>query len=71
MSSSEPTGNPANEQPRSGHSQSLTPSQLGSTAPPTTLSERIEARRRDPEFQKRLKQNLKRHQKLLDRLADC
>ena len=37
----------------------------------STLLERVEERRRDPEFQERLKQNLKRHKEILDRLADC
>ena len=71
-SSSEPAGREASEQPGGGHPQPhATGSARTTTTPPTTLSERIEARRRDPEFQMRLKQNLKRHDKLLDRLADC
>ena len=62
-SSSEPTGKAGSEQPGRDHLQPP-------ATPRSTLSERIEARRRDPEFQKRLKQNLKRHAKLLGRLAD-
>lgn len=34
------------------------------------LTEHIERRRRDPEFQERLKRNIERHEKLLNRLAD-
>ena len=34
------------------------------------LAEHVDRRRRDPEFQKMLKRNLERHQKLLDMLAD-
>jgi len=34
------------------------------------LAEHVERRRRDPAFQKMLKRNLERHQKLLDMLAD-
>lgn len=37
----------------------------------STLLERVEERRRDPEFQERLKRNLNRHKEILDRLADC
>ena len=70
-SSSEPIGRAGGEQPGRGHPQPpATGSSRTTTTPPTTLSERIEARRHDPEFQKRLKQNLERHKKLLDRLAD-
>lgn len=64
-------GNPASEHPDRSHPQCPAPSLPGSTTSPSTLSERIEARRRDPEFQKRLKQNLKRHQRLLNKLAEC
>ena len=71
-SSSEPTGKPGSEQAGKGHPR---PPATGSSRTTTTsgsnLTERIEARHRDPEFQRRLKQNLKRHEKLLDRLADC
>ncbi len=70
--SSEPTGNAASEQPDRGHPQSPAPeSPLTTATPPSALTERIEARRRDPEFQKRLKKNLERHKKVLDLLADC
>ena len=70
-SSSEPTGKAGGEQPERGHLQlPATGSARTTTTSHSTLSERIEARRRDPEFQERLKQNLKCHEKLLDRLAD-
>ncbi|MCY3963109.1 MAG: hypothetical protein OXG34_15825 [bacterium] len=46
------------------------PPETTSTSRPTLL-ERIEERRRDPEFQERLKRNLNRHKEILDRLADC
>lgn len=63
-------GNPASERPDRSHPQCPAPSLPGSTTSPSTLSERIEARRRDLEFQMRLKQNLERHQKVLELLAD-
>ena len=70
-SSSEPTGKAGSEQPGRGHPQPpATGSSLTTTTPCSTFSERVEARRRDPEFQKRLKQNLERHQKVLELLAD-
>ena len=47
------------------------PTPGNATTSHSTLPERIEARRRDPEFLKRLKQNLDRHKVILDRLADC
>ncbi len=34
------------------------------------LSEHIERRRQDPEFQERLRRNIERHEKLLSMLAD-
>ncbi|MCY4517829.1 MAG: ribbon-helix-helix protein, CopG family [Acidimicrobiaceae bacterium] len=34
------------------------------------LTEHVERRRRDPEFQARLRRNLERHQELLNMLAD-
>ena len=34
------------------------------------LAEHVERRRRDPEFQAMLKRNLRRHQELLNMLAD-
>ena len=71
ISSPEPTGKPSSEHPGWGHPQPpATGSSRTTTTRPSALSERIEARRRDPEFQKRLKQNLKRHQKVLELLSD-
>lgn len=37
----------------------------------STLLERVEELRRDPEFQERLNHNLNRHKEILDRPADC
>jgi len=34
------------------------------------IAERVERRRRDPEFQAVLKHNIRRHQELLEMLAD-
>ena len=65
-------GNPASEHQDKGHPQPpATGSSRTTTRPRFALSERTEARRRDPEFQKRLKQNLERHQKFLEKLVDC
>ena len=70
-SSPEPTSESASEYPPTGHPRTPSPPTSGkATTSHSTLPERIEARRRDPEFQKRLKQNLNRHKEVLDRLAD-
>lgn len=62
---------PANEHSDKGRPQCPAPnSPTTSTTFPSTLAGRIERRRRDPEFQARLKRNIERHEKLLNRLAD-
>lgn len=69
-SSCDPRSRPDCKRSYAGHSQSPVPAPSGtSTTSPSALVERIEARRLDPEFQKRLKQNLERHQKVLELLA--
>lgn len=70
-SSCEPGGGAASEHSDPGQFKAAVPSALEAT--PTsrsTLLERVEERRRDPEFQERLNRNLKRHKEVLDRLAD-
>lgn len=71
-SSCEPRNGSAVEHSEAGKLKGPAPNPLeATTSSHSTLPERIEARRRDPEFQKRLKQNLDRHKEVLDRLADC
>lgn len=71
-SSCEPGGGAASENSDAGQFKAAVPSALETT--PTsrsTLLELVETRRRDPEFQERLKRNLRHHKEILDRLADC
>jgi len=71
-SSCEPGGGVASEHSDAGQFEAPVPSPPETTQTSrSTLLERVEERRRDPEFKERLKQNLKRHKEVLDRLADC
>lgn len=71
-SSCEPTSGAASEHSDAGQFKASVPGPPETTRTSrSTLSERVEERRRDPEFQERLKHNLKLHKEVLDRLADC
>ena len=71
-SSCEAPKGPTSEHSEEGKLKGPVPSppETPSTSRPTLL-ERVEERRRDPEFQERLKRNLRHHKEILDRLADC
>lgn len=71
-SSCEPRGGAVSRRSDAGQAKGPVPSPPETTTTSrSTLTERVEERRRDPEFQERLNQNLKRHKEVLDRLADC